>query len=271
MDQGEEKPKHPITGEPYDEEEERNRLHPIEVSETTSKEVQNAFINYCKNTGSGLDPKEDKAYPERLLLVHNSGLKVREYYSLYRPGKTYDFLRIAELRIRLDNSDKFDSIELEQYDENGDHQGFFYDDVDTSIYFVKENDALDVVYHKEGDLTRIAFTVYNQELEEDDDEASLKIESEALLELARLGKMSLERKSHSYTLATVKGKIILTHKHGNRKDECVIPVKISTEETINKLFNPITLKDPVNAPTDLDDSWKSANLSKISGIEWERH
>ena len=55
------------------------------------------------------------------------------------------------------------------------------------------------------------------------------------------------------------------------KDRFLLPRYVSAEGIRGKLLDPVTLKDPVNAPSELDDSWRYADLLETVGIKWERY
>lgn len=40
---------------------------------------------------------------------------------------------------------------------------------------------------------------------------------------------------------------------------------------MQRLIDPLTLKDPINAPPDLDYSWRYANSMAVMGIRWDRY
>lgn len=54
-------------------------------------------------------------------------------------------------------------------------------------------------------------------------------------------------------------------------DGLTTPLQVNPEYIISRLFHPETIEDPVNAPPELDKSWRSANILRVLGIEWSRY
>ena len=50
----------------------------------------------------------------------------------------------------------------------------------------------------------------------------------------------------------------------------MLPSHVNPSKVITSLFDPVTISDPVNAPAELDDSWRFANLMEVVGVKWER-
>lgn len=53
------------------------------------------------------------------------------------------------------------------------------------------------------------------------------------------------------------------------KDTISVPVHLKPRAINEKLFNSLTLKDPLNAPADLDVSWRFADLMQTLSVKWE--
>lgn len=51
----------------------------------------------------------------------------------------------------------------------------------------------------------------------------------------------------------------------------VVPLSANLEEVAFRLFHPETIKNPVNAPVELDKSWHSADILRTLGVKWSRH
>ncbi len=54
------------------------------------------------------------------------------------------------------------------------------------------------------------------------------------------------------------------------RDDILIPLFVDRDEVIGTLFDLAVLRDPENAPPELDASWRFANLMEVVGIKWER-
>lgn len=57
----------------------------------------------------------------------------------------------------------------------------------------------------------------------------------------------------------------------NNEDKILVPWQVNREEIIQKLFDPLTIEDPIDAPPELDYSWRFANLMEVVGVKWERY
>ena len=58
---------------------------------------------------------------------------------------------------------------------------------------------------------------------------------------------------------------------GALRDDMLIPLFVDRDELIGNLFDPAVLQDPENAPPELDDSWRFANLMDVVRVKWERY
>lgn len=66
---------------------------------------------------------------------------------------------------------------------------------------------------------------------------------------------------------TVRGKRI---KGGNICDEWVVPLKVDVDYLRQRLIHPLTLLDPIDTSSDLDVTWRLANVMGELGFVWKR-
>lgn len=68
------------------------------------------------------------------------------------------------------------------------------------------------------------------------------------------------------------GVLIIRRFFGEQElDILSMPVQISPDEIKDRLIDPVILKDPINAPAELDIPWRFSNLMETIGVSWERH
>lgn len=74
-----------------------------------------------------------------------------------------------------------------------------------------------------------------------------------------------------FKLRRVEENIVIENFSGGQlENRFIIPIEINPEEIRDQLINPLTLRESVKAPADLDISWRFANLSTALGVKWER-
>lgn len=56
----------------------------------------------------------------------------------------------------------------------------------------------------------------------------------------------------------------------DQKVKLILPTHVNSSEVIIGLFDSLTISDPINAPLELDDSWRFSNLMEVVGIKHER-
>lgn len=54
-------------------------------------------------------------------------------------------------------------------------------------------------------------------------------------------------------------------------DKATIPLAINPRELRQRFVKEPTQKDPINAPMELDDSWKHTNILQAVGVNWIRY
>jgi len=244
--------------------------NPPRSAEVAPSGLQSAFLDFRRRIRdlSGIDRKE-KVIPEKLLIIGYNGAQTREYFSLAHPRAEFDFTPNAEVRFYKNNA-----IELEWFGEGGNSSGILgLGSEDLACFLIENERSIDTAYGADGSLSGLTFGILDQKMEDIDGTISVKLSSGEIQLLYKKGKLRIKRgRGNSYDLSTQGQSVILKRFHsGKLKDHLIILGNINQEEIIQRLFNPLTLKDPINAPPELDNSWHYVNPSEIMGIEWQRY
>jgi len=245
-------------------------------------EVQAAFVRIYSQ-----DKSRVKIEPEKLLLVHDykdntvwAGCCGRQYF-LWKPGikKEYDF-KVSAMALFNKSGNIFTPIEIALYGEDfqigvGREKEYLRITLIPEVCcdFILSYRHLRLFFDNEESISETGFAIDREGTgREGYPLYELDIKKAELKEL--LNQMSLRIKTSlsSYHFKIKENSIRLKRVEVDTvKDDLLLPQKISRSQIIQKLFDPLTLENPVNTPPELDDSWRFANLLDVVGVKWERY
>lgn len=268
--------------------EDRGQLQEYKFSKiAVPKEVQSAFAEYIAYTeGLHKDLKDlggtkIKILPEKLLYIlqgEESENGTRTYYSWiqsdegkirFHESASAWFWKLGEsLIISIDQLGEAADWKLERT------QIEFNPQI-TKCEFRLANRAAEVIFTEEGPILDFVSGIDRFDPFQFDGEYYMNYNTaakELLKVLAKKGNLEWSDRSSKYDLTVKKDVMKLKRvENGILGDELLIPRKINQEEIIQTLFDHSTLKDPLNAPLELDNSWRFANLMDTVGVKWERY
>lgn len=291
MDQGEENPKHPLTGEPYDEEVERAKLIPLDKGDKPSKEIQTAFKNFVEEyIGRNNFKGEFRIIPEKLFVSEElpkqewQSLFFRSYYQ--NPlNRSFDGLdQRAKLILSRSKNGYFAKIEKtgehrkfseqqpqeidiqfsdrDRFEDTGNFGGFSK----VLIHRKQNGRELSVYYNKDGRLVQIGEKVGQNKREII--ENHFWWDRDKLNDLLNGKKFSTRKGEFKASKDKESREVTLTRSiNGEVQDRIIIPLEVNLDEIFEQMFPKPLLEDGLNAETNLDEEWMSADLKNF-GISW---
>jgi hypothetical protein len=282
MDQGEEKQKHPLTGEPFDEETERQRLIPLgPKKELVTPEMQRAFAeDYLPRVTRGLDTLrvvEDKLFYSGEYRRHDSV----NYHRCYVIPRHNDFSDHAMIEMLINQKIEHLTVLLlgEQVDIEYSEKDRFRIEYEPegetevlSISGVINKRRIYAAYNNNGNLEDFYMNSATH-LHEDPD---FTLDHDQIYtnvdKIRKLGKILFTARGYVYELGFDEENDNLTLKRKEDeelKDSISIPLKLNIEDVINTLVSREIFNDPVQADLKYDESWKNANFETF-GVKWHR-
>lgn len=256
-------------------------------------EVQSNFVSFCeKRPIKKFKELTYKVLAEKLLLISQNPAAVsREYFAFkYSPDGTYNFKPVEELvvsnthlRDRYPNAPiLIDVVQFGEMDLLPMHEGeknsiFLATDLyDTScgFYLGGRDDLreLQITFDRSGFVSAITWHSHREKSPNFDfDRISFDFAARSDRQFEDCQRR-MTQGPDDYEL-TIEGENILFRRFENQnlKDELIILKKFNKSDIIQQLFAPPTLENPFNAPPELDNSWRFANLLEVAGIKWERY
>jgi len=251
----------------------------------TSKAIQNEFKKWFVESKN--KPWVLKAVPEHLLAVRSDSYYdvVREYF-LYEGqfnNEILPFTQQARLGLRKE-TDVYYPMDVARF---GEPFEAGYEELRSwynaySVHKRIRGESL-IIYYDNSKFPILVIAELHLTSEEKGNEYKLQLGSlegedleatQHFNNLINRGEITIGSNKNVFRLTFADNKRNLMVKRledGNLKDKIVVPVEILRTEILEKLFNPQTLKDPVNAPPELDNSWRFVNLMEAVGVKWERY
>ncbi len=274
MDQGEEKPKHPLTGESYDEETERARLTPID--KLKDAEIQAKFKDFIKESLRD-NPEKRKINAKKLLEISSQrGWAFRSYFS-YVPN-TDTFQERASINF-TETEGNYNLTELIKYGEDrGDSTHLVFDQVKiledgerkvvwegVRISLDNNHNSIELNYDENGNI--IKFNLNPQHTYH-------PLTNIDIAELKNKKHIKIDEGNTNYEWEINEADKIITFKRikdGRLCDSMSIPTKIDKEQVINDLCPHELIENPYEANSDCDNKWLDKDILKDTfGIDWQR-
>jgi len=273
----------PVTGVRV---EDKNNLRPIKKTQLSIPiESQEAFVNFIAE--SRLKSHSETTYKviaEQLLCITQSSTNIeRDYYAWNTiQDDNFKFHLVARARIsniHLGNPNGF-LFNIRQVGESrllgGDHLVIFLggEHISCGFYLGGRDDmrGLQVGFDKNR-LGHVGLSCHREKSPNlsDTDNVDFNIDEELEKQLKHES-IRISKGLNTFELANKGVRFILRRLENQQlKDEITGPQEVDETEFIQKLFDPVTIKNPFNAAPNLDESWRFANLMEIVGVKWERH
>ncbi len=274
MDQNEEKPKHPITGEPYDEEVERAKLIPVD--QIKDAEVQAKFKDFIRESLRD-NPEKRKINAKKLLEITSRATWVFRSYFSYVPNRD-TFQERASINF-TETEGNYNLTELIKYGEDrGDSTHLVFDQVKIledgerkvvweglQISLSNQGNYIEINYDDNGQIIKfnlIPQGVYHR---------STNIDIPDLKNKKRII-VTEESFDYEWEYNEVNSTIVYKRIKGSRLlDNMFVPTKIDKEQVISDLCPRELIKNPYEASSDLDNKWLDKDILKDAfGIDWQR-
>ncbi len=275
MDQGEEKPKHPITGEPYDEEAERARLSPID--QISNAEVQAKFKDFIGESFRD-NPDKRKINANKLLEVKKHGNRVMRIYYSYNPQIT-TFLEKAKVEL-LEHEKEGKILEIIKYGEDRAeythlrfNQVFWTIDEGATVFDsgLEVNTSymrnkFEIKYDQNGKIIQLRF------YEKGRTHPTSNINIHALEKTGKFTISVVGKERDHWEIDDLGERIIYTREIDEQlQQRLTVPIKINKDQLLERICPPALIENPYEAKSDLDDKWLSQDLLKdVVGINWQR-
>lgn len=248
------------------------------IKNAVPSEIQTAFMSRFEG-----DDMVIRTHPERLLTIQKIyGPGARRVYHSWEPPieKQQHFQISAETVFHYINN-RFSLAYVKHYGERNFRQmhefvlvGFDSFQFPNHCNIALSNRFARIEYDRRLRLPTVLF-----QLNRNGEDAIAHYDEKIYLseadhkKLSTTGFIQLNNNGESdYEISVVEATVSLRRfEQGDRKDEVTIPTWQNGEKIIRELFSPLTIEDPVNAPPELDDSWRFANLLEVVGVRWERH
>lgn len=297
MDGDEEKPKHPLTGEPYDEETERKRLAPVE--ESPSQLAIHAFEKFIVESRSEISvPYELRVEPQELFFALSLDFEQyspawQEVNRTYMPKvnsnefndsdeqyrislqTTDNTIQAVRLSLRGENLDdllraKAESLSI-AFGSEEERAREPKDFKNVSIECTSGDTTIYVTYH-EGVITHFGLNTKDgggfdivQENNNQNVPTFNKLSKKKILKKTNRSVSFLATEEKIDDIVQIR---VQRSKHGQIKEELIIPSQISTEAVFWDVVPKALLDNFYDAPTNLD-IWKNTNLATFN-IRWNR-
>lgn len=269
-----------------------------EPQTSVTKEIQEAFAAFCQPRLKN-HQGELRVYPDSLLLVtrpsHSreqesaweSGIRLfgevfRDYYKLEGEIENSNFRLHSGARFfdLPDGGFTAESIKSTQADGEKTIVRFntrFITNTNGKREIVRQpyievafqNQHIHAFYDTKGILSNV---LLYQSTHASPQQNRLELNERKLAEINDKGLTFFESEDGFYEVSSVGPSYTIIRSIENQaEDEILISGTINTSWVISNLFNPATLEDPINAPPELDDLWRFANLADVVGVKWERY
>lgn len=283
MDQGEEKPRHPLTGEPYDEEEERSRLQVIENGKFPSTEIQVKFAEFISTIYKGRG--ERRVSPQKLFTAYLYKQEWGDHFLRFYYDRNDSDQRGFTCRKMLDFYKKNEEINYISIRLHGETQNVPYEELDKStLDFINDNAdetlkvgltiksrKLVLDFDNKGELRGINF---NSDMKSHSDPDIVLFMTKEYIDLIKKTNKSFKQKIRYSNVKLnfdhdTNSIIFERSEDGEIKDTVNIPIEIDLTKIEDMLLTESLKKDPLTADTDEDIQWQDFNFGKL-GIEWQR-
>jgi hypothetical protein len=216
----------------------------------------------------------EKIYPEKLFRVATIDNCIKRIYHSWIPqdekGNLRGFPIITMTNFWRNEKEQINTFEIEQFGEVDniyryqEYLKLFLGRHLLNLYLISKQKDISVDYDEDGlffDINGVFHPI---------SELPIKASKE-INQLNQSGFLKLVKDESEYNFH-LKGDNIFIKRYKNNQieDEFVLPQRINRRLIMEELFDPVTLKDPINAPPELYDSWRFANLMDIVGVKWER-
>lgn len=292
MDGDEEKPKHPLTGETYDEKAERARLVSSDEISATSPELQQKFQNFVDQFLVPDIAHKDfshKTVPARLFFAREvkptskpSNTR-RVYFKRDDRLPTYNFRPAHELNFEKSQSLSGEIINFRVHSLGEEHDAPYeeldsftiscdlntFGDESLNIQSNINSKVLRVSYWQGGKLDVIEFNSDLRKHHSDDVDLTAEI-FEAVK--AKKSKEVVQARGADFEVTyneesdAVEIRRILK---GKQTDFMSIPMQVDLKQTQVKVLSGQLIDNPVGADLSEDDQWMALTLNDL-GINWQR-
>ncbi len=251
--------------------EDRGYLKPIKgPNASVPPAIRAAFIEDCKRYS---EVRVIKVFPEKLLhIACDYGLSciTRVYHLWEPPTKKAQKFPGAALAAFKRRGEGFDVREVSLFGEGVQHgiewRTIIFDFNETTCRFDLQDRHICINYDENGLIESIPFLWWNESQD------SITINDMTIDELLAGGSLKVGGGQSNYDFELIaEGEIVKVKRAGDegQKEEILLRRRISREEIMEKIIDPQTLVDPINASPELDDKWRFANLMGVVGVKWE--